>query len=132
MDKELDHGIYLIRHFNLVKSWSIAWSPNPGGGRHRWDLEACKHGLSPDRAYSQVPYDERYLNADGTAEISERWAIAPTRFLPAERRLVGITERFLPAENTPPPGQSQLIRDRRQTRPGGSSAPEVTSGTSAC
>jgi len=27
-----------------------------------------------DQANWQVPYDERYLNADGTSEIGERWA----------------------------------------------------------
>lgn len=28
-----------------------------------------------DRAEWQVPYDERYLNEDGTEEIGERWAM---------------------------------------------------------
>jgi hypothetical protein len=28
-----------------------------------------------DRSSWQVPYDERFLNSDGTDEISERWAV---------------------------------------------------------
>ena len=28
-----------------------------------------------DRANWQVPYDERYLSADGTKEIGERWSV---------------------------------------------------------
>jgi len=45
-----------------------------------------------DRANWQVPYDERYLNGDGTREIGERWAIGwdpqPGVVEPATTRMV--------------------------------------------
>ena len=45
-----------------------------------------------DQANWQVPYDERYLNADGTREIGERWATGwdpqPGVVEPATTRLV--------------------------------------------
>ena len=45
-----------------------------------------------DQANWQVPYDERYLNSDGTHEIGERWAIGwdpqPGVVEPATTRLV--------------------------------------------
>ena len=45
-----------------------------------------------DRSNWQVPYDERYLNADGTGEISQRWATGwsplPGVAEPATTRLV--------------------------------------------
>jgi hypothetical protein len=45
-----------------------------------------------DQANWQVPYDERYLNADGTGEIGERWSMGwepqPGVIEPATTRLV--------------------------------------------